>query len=472
MTEEKSLYEKYGLKMNPFPLKGSFPLESEYEKEYAKIFIGREKTLKKINKMIEKMQLGEILPVVFLTGEYGYGKTHALKYIQYVVMENYQRIIPLYIKNIGEPTAIALYKAVIDAIDRTLMREHIYECAKRIMETREIIDFITKPFPDFREIIPKLADEDIRALRWLFAEELSVIEKDHLRVVREIRDENASDALISLIRLLYYGGNQRRFLFLIDELESVIGGESLDRVRRFYEALRNIIDKLSEEAMFIFSATPIVLTGHTSIRDLHPALLTRIKGEIIQLRELTKEETKKLIASYLDAFREPKVRKYYERLYPFTEEAIEIIYSHSKGVPREILRLASIVLYEAARRNLSTITGDFVSRIFSAAETTIKREEIVIEEIPVSEETAITVSEILEEEKAEKESLELKLSELERKMYILLRKSENKSAPLSLLAKRLYIIYEAAYRIAKSLERKGVVLVKPRGKGYRIFLRV
>jgi len=468
MSENQSLYSQYGLTRNPFPRQGSFPVDTIEEKNYALIFTGRDEVVRKIHEMINLFRSNASIPVIFLVGEYGYGKTHALKYIQYRIIDHYADILPFYIKNIGEPRPLALYKAILNAIYGALDKEFFYSCAEKILnERRLLMDFVTKTFPDFREIIQKLANRNIRALRWLFAEELTPEEKDALEVVRVISNDNADEALIALVRLIAYGSD-KKLVFLIDELESVVGGYTLNDVRKFYEALRNIVDKLSSEAMFIFAAAPIVVTGDISIGELHPALLSRIQGDIIELNPLRKDEMKRLFEKYLTTFRDPKVRQSYERLYPFTEDSLDAIYEYSQGIPRRVLQIASVVLYEAAKRNLRVIDSSFIHRLMHRVE----RAEAEPEEAPLSSETEITISEILEERAIEQDQIIQELDRLERKMYQILKTSAERSATLSSLARKIYVTYDAAFEVAKSLERKGIVLVKRRGSGYRVILRV
>lgn len=471
---QKRLFEIYGLEMNPFPGQGSFPVDSEYEKKYAKLFIGREDAKRKIQRYLEMIESDEKVPVIFITGDYGYGKTHALKFIQYYLMEKTDKVIPIYVKNIGSPTALALYKAIIDAMYKEFRKEYIISCAKNLMQKKKaLIAFVTQPFPDLEEVLPKLAEGDRSALRWLFAEKLELIEKDRLGIIREIHEDTASDALIALVRLLYYGSNiQRKFLFLIDELESVISGEPVEKVKKFYEVLRNIIDKLWGEAVFIFSATPIIVSGHLSIADLHPALKTRIKGDIIELYPLGPEETRKLIESYLEAFRKPGVREFYEKTYPFTNESIAIIHTLTKGIPRDVLRLANRIIYEAAVRRVKVIDEDFVNRVVNSVKKLEEEPEAETVEERISEDSLITISEILKERKIDEESKRRELDELEDKMYRILRQIKDKSAPLSYLARRMYVPLEVALRTARKLERKGIVVVRSRGRGHRVFLRV
>jgi len=453
---------KYGLIMNPFPSGGYFPLDSEYESTYAKIIVGKRDVVEKIQNFITDFLNESTVPVIFIVGDYGFGKTHLLKHIQYAVQEAAKNIFPVYIKNIGEPRIIRLYKAVLDGIYARLGLDFLASAAKNISKKAKKIEMIKRIFPDIAKIIPKISSKDHNAIRWLFGEKIGNDAMRSIGVIREITDENAVDALIALIRLIYYGKNYR-LLILVDELESIIGGVDNDELRRFYEGIRTIIDKTLKEAQFVFTAPPAIITGKDSISFLHPALYSRLFRSVIELKELDESSAKILIREYLAKFRKPNMQTVLDPLYPFTEDAIATIYKETRGVPRRLLQLANVVLEEADKRNLREINAVFVDRLIKGS---------IEEKQEVEDETKKIIKEVIEERKIEEEVEKLQdLKPLQKEIIKVLKKNNN-SLALGELSRKIGLPYGDTKKTVFKMQSLGILSIIRRGPGYRVFLSI
>ncbi len=454
--------DRYGLIINPFPIAGYFPLDSEYEKTYAQIITGKKEVVERVKKFVEDIIAGDTVPVAIIVGDYGYGKTHLLKHIQYRIQEEAKNIFPIYIKNIGEPKILRLYKAILDGIRGRLEIDFLVDAARRLLKMKDKLDQIRIIFPDYAKAIKFLSNKNHTAIRWLFGEKLDNESLKSIGIIREITEDNAADALIALIRLIYYGKGYR-LLILVDELESVIGVEDVKMVRKFYEGLRAIIDKTGNEAQYIFAAPPAILLGKESISKLHPALESRLSQSIIELKELDEESAKMLIREYLTKFRRSDVVNIVEPLYPFTEESIQVLHKQSKGVPRRLLMLAHAALKEATKRNLKEISSNFVSLLINNALEKSKEES---DEITEAIKEVIKESEIDEEIEKQKD-----LTALQKEIIKALKKNNNTLA-LGALSTRVGCMYDDAKKVVRDLESKGIVKLVRRGRGYRVYLRI
>lgn len=455
----------YGLKINPFPLQGSFPLDSEYEQTYAMCYTADKNIMTKIDEIIKSIKYGEASPVILVIGGYGFGKTHLLRYMYYRITQQISEVYPIYIKNITEPTALSLYKATINGLYRSYGREFFIKLAEKAIKLPEQkITIIRDLMPVLVEILPKIATNDNTALRWLFVESLSADEINELKIIHPITEDNAVNALQALVKMIYYTYNIKLIL-LIDELEETIAGQETPVIRNFYKALRDIVDTTRGEIYYVFATSPIVIQGARSIPDLHPALFSRIRGEEIWLKKLSKDMLIELARKYLSEFRIPRVKYYYDPLYPFTEESIEKIYEVARGVPRTALRLLGKALQIAARKNKKTIDPLFIDGIISGKiETEEKQEKEEIEKII---EEAIEGSEE-QEIKTERDLTNV----LKRRTIKRLEKAHGKTLTLSELARILKVPYDIALKTCREMQKENKVVLKRAGRGYRVYLRL
>jgi len=458
-----NIYERYGLPFNPFP-KGSFPVEDEYEKEYAKILVGSGEVIKKIKDLIKSFEHGDNPPVVAVVGDYGFGKTHILKHIQYEVMEKISMGLPIFIKGLQNPSSFELYKKIIEFIRNHYGDEFIENMARFLINNGNI-KYIRRIWADYAKALEHIVAGRRKAMIWITGGKLNTDEMADLGIYSNIDEDNAKNAIIALTKAIFYG-KKARLIILIDELEGVFGHESIEDLRKFYDDLRNLIDMLQREAMFILACPPSVLLGKQSFKQLHPALFDRIYESIIELKKLSEEEAIKLIENYIVTFRKSEVRSLYPPTYPFTEEAIREIYSASGGVPRRLIMIARGMLEVAAKKRLNEINLSFVRKVLSGE---------AVEEEPEDEELKL-VEEAIKEAEREKEAEEIvkeyELRGIEVQIVRKLRESEDNSLAMSKLSREVGMPYKIILRKCKELERKGVVTVRRRGSGYRVYLRV
>ncbi|MEX0568010.1 MAG: P-loop NTPase fold protein, partial [Candidatus Njordarchaeota archaeon] len=231
--EEYTMYSRlYGLRINPFPSQGSFPVDTKDEPIYAKCYIMDEESKRKIRIFLDRLIKGSSIPVLFVIADYGYGKTHFLKYLYYKISEQTNKVFPIYIKNIDEPKALDLYKAVIDGIYRTFGRDVIMKIAARSSKLSERERYVLRSLiPDLVEILPKISKGNNTAIRWLFAENLSSDEINNLKVIHLISEKNAVNAIQAIVKLIYFT-LKRKIVLLIDELEETIASRERGEIRR------------------------------------------------------------------------------------------------------------------------------------------------------------------------------------------------------------------------------------------------
>jgi len=133
----------------------------------------------------------------------------------------------------------------------------------------------------------------------------------------------------------------RKLLLLIDECQ-----ESSSDSMEWLRALTDHIDNL-----YVVMAALPVFEG--TLKSKLESLLRRV-GTRVELTTLTKSETRELIKKRITRIGGDDIK-------PFTSGTIDYIFQRTGGFPREILRLCSELVQEAADRNISTIDSDFIS---------------------------------------------------------------------------------------------------------------
>ncbi len=451
-------YRKYGLIRNPFPLHGSFPLDDEYEERYAKLLIGREELKEKLRKKLENLRTGESSAVVLLLGDYGTGKTHCLKFMEYWAKRKYRNIVPLYFKGLPGPKMKDLLRAFLDSLEGSLGRDYLTKLASKSLDVERSNLVDTKNF--LLALASKNQGKVIPALRWAKGYGLSDQMREKLGLVSDLDETVARDVLSTLLRLIWEVRGSKTLL-LIDEVEELLKYESTD-LYDFYSGLRSLIDTVSTGMMMVLASTPSLLRDEEKgIAALSPALRSRISDEnTVILSPLDAKGIRTMIVSYLREFRLPSVRKLMNT-YPFTEEAISLIADLSKGIPRNALMIASVALREGLSKGKKEIDESFIRTVLE-----LRKDELAdlflefrgkggsegVEEpvgpTPVDERTALKakVTKILEElgGKAPRYKIQQRVKEIPR---------------------------EELYKLIEEMRDEGTLDLIKAGSGFRVVLR-
>ncbi len=131
----------------------------------------------------------------------------------------------------------------------------------------------------------------------------------------------------------------KKFLLLVDEAhESEVS---------IMEWLRSIGDQI-DNCVTIFAGLPKL--RETTLKQLE-TLNQRFTMEM-ELSTLTKDEMIELVRKRIEDAGGKGIE-------PFTYEALELIYKHTGGFPREVLKLCNQLINEAIKRNSYVIDGSF-----------------------------------------------------------------------------------------------------------------
>ncbi len=135
----------------------------------------------------------------------------------------------------------------------------------------------------------------------------------------------------------------RRLLLFVDE--------SHEATRESLEWLRVIADQVNN----LYVAMAALPSFEKTLKENLETFLKRVNTRV-ELGSLNKSETRELIKRRIEWVGGSDIR-------PFTGEAVDAVYQHSGGFPREVLRLCNDLTGQALERKLTTIDSDFLTHL-------------------------------------------------------------------------------------------------------------
>ena len=369
--DEHRSYEQYKLKSNPFPHAG-IPDDREL------LYVDREKELKIIEDVIKSALRGHSSHLLII-GNYGNGKTHTLRYIKQQLESQRDDVIAVYISNPGD-SFTALYSRFFHALGLKTVENLIWLFLEKIsgvsdlkekvhsgetllpellkIAVKKICDIVG--YEDFATTLLKFILDDYKLLSWRYitGESLSSEQRKVLDVISNIdSDDKALRAFIGFKRFTHFLGF-KLMCILIDEFESVQALHPRAR-QRLLNGIRHIIDLSPIGLCLIIACSP---EAWSSIFSEYHAFSERIFRKVI-LRPLTKDEAYMFITSYLSHQRTQYDHDDINAIYPFTEDAIELIYRASEGNVRRLLMICNQAIDAGLNRGCPILNADVLRRI-------------------------------------------------------------------------------------------------------------
>lgn len=359
-------YSVFGLQTNPFPYAG-------VPDEHPSIYVGQEDVIERINSVLSSTVVSGQSNHLIITGSYGNGKSHTLKYIKSHIKDNYskKREILLCIGYVSQPgeTFLDIYTKFMYDIGYNFIKKlsesylgHIaYQLSKEgILEEpirkgkgwekisngdiliSDVVPHAIKrlnddvKFVDFTRAFISLSYEEnsIYSWEWLCGEGVEYTKRRELSLGKNLNETNSIRAFVALKFILKSMGYSSVIL-LIDEFEFI---ETLPPLKKqkMLNSIRHIIDINMDGLSIIIACAPEVWQ---SIVSEYHAFSERI-GKETNLKPLDQEKIRFLILSYLNNKRTEKN----DTLIPFSEDSIEKIFLISQGNTRRIISLCSLAL--------------------------------------------------------------------------------------------------------------------------------
>jgi Cdc6-like AAA superfamily ATPase len=355
-------YNKFGLRANPFPYAG-------VPDDVPKIYVGQDEALLAINSVLSTTILTGRANHLILTGTYGNGKSHTLKYIHSQISTKSsafdRRPCTAYIAQPGE-TFLDIYRDFIYDLGLNFIQKRAQEYIGKVavdlveqgiikgpidpadgwqsVEDGDILLSEIVPhaftslskhicFPDFARAFINMAYEEnsLTSWEWLSGEPIEYTRRREMSIASNIDRRHASrafNALKKTLETLRYAPT----IMLVDEFEH-IENFPVRTKQEVLNSFRHLIDMNPTDFSLIIACAPEVWGDMMS--EYH-AFSERI-GREANLKPLTTETVKSLIVSYLNSERiTPKMTPE-----PFTDESIEQIFKLGDGNTRRIITLCS-----------------------------------------------------------------------------------------------------------------------------------
>ncbi|WP_134668614.1 BREX system ATP-binding domain-containing protein [Halorussus marinus] len=375
ISDEQQDYSQYGLEANPFPY-------SPVPAEDPEIYCGQQHVSEKISSTVSTMLSTGKSKHLVITGKYGNGKSHTLKYtrsllrdrddvvVGYVAQpgEGFLDIYHEFVYDLGfnrvqelayeylasiardatdaNPIGASAMKSLIDEGD-VLLSEIVPEAVRRLSDVTH--------FADFARAIVHMVYEDtnLYAWQWLTAEGIRYEQRKEMEIHSALDDDTMGvRAFTAFKNMLLELGYTGVFVF-VDEFES-IARLSPKNEQATLNSIRHLMDQNSSGLCMLFGCAPEVWQD---VMSEYHAFSERI-GEEVALKPLTNEHLNDLVSDYLSRERNGPTEA--SSIDPFTDEALDGILQRSQGNVRQALAICSRVLDSAIEENREQVTPEFV----------------------------------------------------------------------------------------------------------------
>ncbi|WP_313692115.1 BREX system ATP-binding domain-containing protein [Halorarum halobium] len=371
ITDEQQDYSQYDLEANPFPY-------SPVPAEDPEIYCGQQHVSDKISSTVSSMLSTGKSKHLVVTGKYGNGKSHTLKYTR-SLLRGRDDVVVGYVAQPGEGFLDIYHEFVYD-LGFNRLQELAYEflasVARDVTDTNPIgasgmeslidegdvllseivpesirrLSDVTK-FADFARAIIHMVYEDtnLYAWQWLTAEGIRYEQRKEMEIHSALDDDTMGvRAFTALKNMLLELGYTGIFVF-VDEFESIARLSPKDE-QATLNSIRHLMDQNSSGLCMLFGCAPEVWQD---VMSEYHAFSERI-GEEVALKPLTSENLYELVRDYLDQERVSSTEN--EGIDPFSEEALDLILQTSQGNIRQVLSMCSRILDDAAKSQENKIT--------------------------------------------------------------------------------------------------------------------
>ena len=360
ITDEQHDYSEFGLSENPFPY-------SPVPEDDPAVYCGQQQVTDRISNTVSSVLSTGKSKHLVVTGKYGNGKSHTLKYTRSLVRDR-DDVLVGYVAQPGDGFLDIYHEFVYDiGFDRlqNLSYEFLAKIARAETDTnpisaddiRQLIDDgdvllseivptavqqlsdVTK-FADFARAMIHLVYEDtsLYAWQWLTAEGLRYEQRKEMEIHSAVDDNTtAVRAFTALKNMLLDFGYTGVFMF-IDEFERISQLTPKDE-QQTLNSIRHLMDQNSRGLCILFGCAPEVWQD---VMSEYHAFSERI-GQEVALRPLTEEKVYNLVEEYLNLARQNGN----EGIEPFTEDSLIVILQRSQGNIRQVLSICSHILDSA-----------------------------------------------------------------------------------------------------------------------------
>ncbi|MDB2286999.1 DUF2791 family P-loop domain-containing protein [Halorubrum ezzemoulense] len=378
ITDEQRDYSSLGLDENPFPY-------SPVPSDDPEVYCGQDHVANAVSDTVSSVLSTGKSKHLVITGKYGNGKSHTLKYARSLVRDRGDVLVG-YVAQPGEGFLDVYHEFMYDlGFDRVqeLAYEFLSHVARKHTETNpmgassmkslinegeillselvpeavQLLSDVTK-FADFARAIVHMVYEDtnLYAWQWLTAEGIRYEQRKEMEIHSALDDDTMGvRAFTALKNMLLELGYTGVFVF-VDEFESV-ARLSPKNEQSTLNSLRHLMDQNSSGLSMMFGCAPEVWQ---EIMSEYHAFSERI-GREVSLRPMTEEHLETLVDSYLDLASDDPVSV----ADVFEEDSLQLILQSSQGNVRQALSICSYTVDDAAERGRANIDAEIIQEVVS-----------------------------------------------------------------------------------------------------------
>ncbi|SDY90660.1 BREX system ATP-binding domain-containing protein [Halopenitus persicus] len=378
ITDEQRDYSSLGLNENPFPY-------SPVPSDNPEVYCGQDHVANAVSNTVSSVLSTGKSKHLVITGKYGNGKSHTLKYARSLVRDR-EDVLVGYVAQPGEGFLDVYHEFMYDlGFDRVqelayeflahVAREHTETNPMGALSMKSLLDEgetllselvpkaiqqlsdVTK-FADFARAIVHMVYEDtnLYAWQWLTAEGIRYEQRKEMEIHSALDDDTMGvRAFTALKNMLLELGYTGVFVF-VDEFESV-ARLSPKNEQATLNSLRHLMDQNSAGLSMMFGCAPEVWQD---IMSEYHAFSERI-GREVSLRPMTEDHLKDLVDSYLDLASGEGVSV----SDIFEEDSLQLILQSSQGNVRQALSICSYTIDDAARRGRANIDAEIIQEAIS-----------------------------------------------------------------------------------------------------------
>jgi len=372
-------YGRFNLTQNPFSY-------SPVPEDEPRVFTGQDQVKSALTNVLgTAISTGKSNHLV-VTGKYGNGKSHSLKYAKGLLQSESDSIVG-YVAQPGD-SFLDIYHEFMYDLGYEFFQNLSHEYLASVVNDQEIkvgrnigsghdmrqaidegdillsdvipvatreLKSISK-FTDFSRALVHLVYEDtsLYAWQWLSGEGLRYEQRKKMEIHTCIDDDSKAVKAFTSLKKLFQHLDYGILCLLIDEFESIAGLKP-KRKQSVLNSLRHVMDMNPRGVSLVIGCAPEVWQ---EVMSEYHAFSERI-GREVGLRPLDHEQTKDLIEEYLAA----QAVDNQEPVNPFTDEAIEAVLTRSQGNIRRTISLCSRALDEVIDQGEDQITATTIEGV-------------------------------------------------------------------------------------------------------------
>jgi len=361
-----------------------FAIETDLD---ARLFFGRLEISQKLDSMLKRSFRTGNPPKFVLYGDWGVGKTHTMRHIEYIIEHNNDFPARLVFRELPDITKKSTFQvahgALLDALG--------FELAKAWM-----ITFLTRHPTDAKDIIQdKTQSGDIAiafwslvghgdtsraAWDWLRGNNLKASDIKNAGLGAVLSQSNELVRVLQMLGRLCQEAENRMLIFMLDEATKLSYVQDQDAIYHWTNALKCIADQQTKEIGFIVSGS-WVDPDDMALPLQDEQVATRFgNSHYILLPTLGEDETKEfitaLLAEWIDAAKRSLLRSLHsgqtdgeaisDSTFPFTEQGLDLAVRYAcrdGGItrPRDIQQTLDDLFNRAIDENRHILSSSYIN---------------------------------------------------------------------------------------------------------------